>query len=330
MKTGRIITLLTVFVATVSSFAQKQLTVVNEDTGESFEVTVPEGLRIYEYNENWLDSIPYLIEHARNREVWAYENLARCYRYGIGVEKCITNAMIYYDKANVDAMELAEEAYEADPTDEFGFLNHLMENLGKKEMSIDEAIAKIKEYPNPKPSWMGIMMAIFDNRHVEDLESYIRSSIDWDTVTGDELLACIACLVILRPDTLSIMSRPPKPEFMKHLIMAAEKIPVLYKIGGDKYWDLYRDCPDDEQAMKSAFDLYHKAYLYGLLEMRGAIAVLDYRDENTLYDGFPFTEDELAHLDSFYSKECRLHFHEPSIIEEAVYDGNPVELIEEE
>lgn len=61
MKTNRIITLLMVLVTTITTFAQKQLTIINEDTGDSFEVTVPEGLKIYQYNENWLDSIPYLM-----------------------------------------------------------------------------------------------------------------------------------------------------------------------------------------------------------------------------------------------------------------------------
>ena len=43
------------------------MTIRNADTGESFEVSVPDGLkiRIDEYNSNWLDSIPYLVEHAR-------------------------------------------------------------------------------------------------------------------------------------------------------------------------------------------------------------------------------------------------------------------------
>lgn len=139
MKISRIITLLTVVIATVSAFAQKQLTIYNEDTGESFEVTVPDGLKIYQYNENWLDSIPYLMEHVRNREPWAYENLARCYRFGIGLEKSIVNAMIYYDKAEVNERELAENAYASDPTDELGFMNYLMEGLDKKRITVEEA-----------------------------------------------------------------------------------------------------------------------------------------------------------------------------------------------
>lgn len=336
MKTNRIITLLMVLVTTITTFAQKQLTIINEDTGDSFEVTVPEGLKIYQYNENWLDSIPYLMEHVRNKESWAYENLARCYRYGIGVEKCLTNAMIFYDESDLRAMDIAEEAYANDPTDELGFMNHLMEGLSKEKITIDEGLVMIDEYPDPKPSWMVKMKTIFANRDAEDLEAYIKSTIDWDAITGDEILVSVACLMILRPDTPSVTSRPPKPEFMQHLTMVAEKIPVLYMKAGDRYWELYEDCPTDEQAMRSAFELYHNAYLYGLLDMGGAIAVLDYRDANSLYDGFPFTQEELAHLDSRYSKELRERWHEPCVeeelivVEEGEWDENPIELIEEE
>lgn len=335
MKTNRIITFLMALIVAISVSAQKQLTIVNEDTGESFEVTVPDGLKIYQYNANWLDSIPYLMEHVRNKESWAYENLARCYRYGIGVEKCIINAMQYYDKAGIDEMKLAEEAYEMNPTDELGFMNHLMENLDKKRMTIEDAMEQIENYPNPQPRWVQRMKEIIDNRNVEDLEEYIKSTIDWDTITGDELVASIASIMILKPNSISIWSKPSSPELMRILSLAANKIPMLYDIVGDRYMELYEDCPSYEQALKNAFEMYHNAYQHGLLEMIGAVSVLDYRDANPLYEGFPFTQEELAHLDSRYSREYREHFHkscmgEVIVVEEGEWDENPVELIEEE
>lgn len=70
--------------------------------------------------------------------------------------------------------------------------------------------------------------------------------------------------------------------------------------------------------------------------MGGAITVLDYRDANPLYEGFPFSQEELAHLDSRYSKEFRERWNEPCVeeevivVEEGEWDENPVELIEEE
>lgn len=310
MKANRIITFLMAFAAAMSTFAQEQS---------------PEDLTVYQYNEAWLDSIPYLMEHVRNKEAWANMNLARCYRYGIGVDKCFTNAMMYYFMTNAEEQELATKAYEADPTDEFGMMNHLLENLEKGRLTVEEASALIDGYPDPKPSWMVRMKTIFDHRNDEDLEGYIKSTTDWDNFTGDEIMAAIGCLMTLRPETPLPQSRPATPELLNHLALIAGKLPMFYMITGDKYWNLYKDSPDNEEAMKEAFEMYHKAYLHGLLDMGGAIAVLDYSDVKPLYAGFPFTQAELAHLDGLYSPELRQHLHTPAVEEEVVIEEVVVE-----
>lgn len=71
--------------STMLMFADKKLTVRNSDTGESFEVTLPDGLKNYQINSYWLDSIPYLQEHARHNESWAYKAIGDCFRNGKGV-----------------------------------------------------------------------------------------------------------------------------------------------------------------------------------------------------------------------------------------------------
>lgn len=89
----------------LSVFADKKMTIRNSDTGESFEVTVPDGLRIYEYNSNWLDSIPYLMEHTRYGEPWAFEALGDCYRYGKGgMTRSFINAIMAFLKADEQAL----------------------------------------------------------------------------------------------------------------------------------------------------------------------------------------------------------------------------------
>lgn len=306
--------------------ADKKMTISCAETGESFEVMVPDGLRIYEYNGNWLDSIPYLLEHARNQEPWAYENLGRCYRYGIGTDKSITNAMIYYDLSDISASKLAEEAYASDPSDEFGLMNHLMEELDRKRMTLEEAMAFLDSLPGTLPNWTVRMKNIFSNRDTEDIERYILSTIDLQRITSDELVASIACLIILKPDAILYHSKAPSPDFMEKLTTVAPKIPRLYAMAGDKYWSLYEDCPDNEDALRNAFDMYHKAYHYALLDMSDAVAVLDYRDEHPLYEGFPFSQEELAHLDSMYSKEFRNELKEPCVEEVVIVE----EVVEEE
>lgn len=309
----------------LTAMADKKMTISCAETGESFDVNVSD-FKIYEYNANWLDSIPYLLEHARNHEPWAYENLGRCYRYGIGTDKCITNALIYYDKSDVDANDLAEEAYASDPTDEMGLMNHLMEELDKRRITIEEAATTLDSYPGTLPSWASRMKTIFDNRDTVDIEKFILSTIDLNTITADELFASIACLMILKPDAIPYYSKAPSPDYMEKLSIVAPKIPRVYAMAGDKYWSLYEDCPENQDALRNAFEMYHKAYLYALLDMSDAVAVLDYRDEHPLYEGFPFSPEELAQLDSMYSKEFRNELKEPCVVEVVIVE----EVVEEE
>lgn len=170
------------------------------------------------------------------------------------------------------------------------------------------------------------MKRILDNHNIEDLETFVKSLVELSTITADELAASVASLMILRPDTPSISSRPASPEFLNKLTLVAEIIPAFYGIVGNKYWAQYEDCPRDESAMKNAFEMFHKAYLHGLLEARGAVEILDYRDNNQRYEGFPFSQEELTHLDGFYSKEYRTHFKSSCIFEECVVE----EITEEE
>lgn len=64
---NRLITVAAILLSSFAVMADKKMTLSNIDTGESFEVSVPDGLKIsiQEYNSNWLDSIPYLVEHAK-------------------------------------------------------------------------------------------------------------------------------------------------------------------------------------------------------------------------------------------------------------------------
>lgn len=110
------------------ALADKKITVSNTDTGESFEVTVPDGLKIYEYNPEWLDSIPYLLERARYGEPWAYEALGDCYRYGnSGVQQSIFKALVYYGLSGINLEEMATNISKDNPRDQLGLVYKLID-----------------------------------------------------------------------------------------------------------------------------------------------------------------------------------------------------------
>lgn len=130
----RCISFFIVMLCAVSAFAEKKMTLRNTDTGESFEVTVPDGMRMYQYNANWLDSILYLLERARYGEPWAYEALGDCCRYGKGgVKESIINALVYYDKAGKDIEKMGLQAAEETPKDHLGLVYRLIDRIEKED-----------------------------------------------------------------------------------------------------------------------------------------------------------------------------------------------------
>lgn len=196
--------LLLVLLSALTSFADKKMTICNDDTGESFEVSVPDGLKIYEYNSNWLDSVPYLVEHARWKKPWAYEALAECYRYGKGgVEKSMFNAIMSYEEAGMSATKVAEEAFESDPSDELGLINHLMEGLSKKSLTEEQVVSMIDNMLTPIPSWASLLKEILQNSS-DDRISFIKSQLSNERFLSDlDVSQCmtqrhsIKCLQVL-------------------------------------------------------------------------------------------------------------------------------------
>lgn len=126
----RYFTIIILLLSVLSASADKKMTIRNYDTGESFEVSVPDGMRIYEYNSNWLDSIPYLLERARYGEPWAYEALGDCYRYGKGgVDRSMFKALAYYSLSGKDIEEIAKESIKENPIDHLGLIFKLIDKL---------------------------------------------------------------------------------------------------------------------------------------------------------------------------------------------------------
>lgn len=227
MKKNRLYLTL-IAMATVSvSMADKRMTIRCEETGESFEVTVQDGLRIYEYNGNWLDSIPYLTEHARWGEPWAYEALGDCYRDGSGgVKMSIVNALGYYDLAGKDIDAIISGITEIDHDSPFAIMPRFFNYL--EDRNYDKVLCALDTLNE------------FDYHSADILRSYIHRKtekvalseiLEYITSTGTDadaaFFAAGGASICLKLDTI-------KTDISSFIPVLLNKIPFLYSQFGER------------------------------------------------------------------------------------------------
>ena len=330
---NRLITIAAILLSSFAVMADKKMTLSNIDTGESFKVSVPDGLKIsiQEYNSNWLDSIPYLVEHAKWKEPWAFEALAECYRYGKGgVEKSMFNAIMCYEEAGKSATEIAEAAYECDPTDEFGLLNHLMNELDKKRISEEDAIRLINGVITPRADWMVFLADILRQEH-DAREEYIKSRLTPDS-NSDEFLVGFACLAMDDSHIFDKTFINVSDDYMRRIRLFGEKLPPIYDVIADKMWRKYDESIEDkEKFLSAALDCMFHADKMGFLSKHNMYKVLTFSKENGIDERIPFSEEDLARFDAICQREYRGHIKSNVEVEEEAVEmeKSPVELIEE-
>lgn len=279
------------------------MTVRNSDTGESFEVIVPDGLRINGYNTNWLDSIPYLIEHARWHEPWAYEALAECYRYGKGgIEKSIFNAIICYEIGGFSPSEIAKAAYEANPSDELGLLDHLMDLIDKRKISDAEAISLIDSISAPMPKWLNLIKTLLtmdpDNRN-----AFIEASVSPE-MSSDELLICY-CFQNLRGNDSSLNPNDIiTDEQVQKFKLFGDSMPALYDLFGQKLWRLHlRDAENSDKYLDLAFESMFEADKVGFLSKTNMGHILSYYNKHGKERLSMFSEEDFDRFNQLCSDD---------------------------
>lgn len=256
------------------AMADKKMAIRCEETGESFEVTVPDGLRIYEYNGNWLDSIPYLTEHARNGEPWAYEALGDCYRYGKGgVKMSIVNAMGYYDLAGKDIDAIISGITEIDHDSPFAlmprFFNYLEDRNYYKVIC---ALDTLNEYDYHSADILRTYIHRKDDKvALSEILEYITSD---DTDADAAFFAAGGASICLNLDTINA-------DISSFIPVLMNKIPFLYsQFGERKYKNTIKaDTPDgyaedvtiqDIEDRKKAVEYLLKADELGVLSKEAA------------------------------------------------------------
>lgn len=326
MISKRLIHIIVLTIIPLSAFADKVMTVENIDTGESFEVTVPDRLKITQYNTNWLDSVPYLIENARWHEPWAYKALAECYRFGKGgLKKSIFNAMVCYEVGGLSPAEIAKAAYDANPYDEMGLLDHIMERIDKKSISDEEIIGIIDDIPDTKPKWANLIKNTISTDKAERT-AFIEANMSKE-MTSDELLVCFFFLSQQGNESILNSHANIKDEYREIIKLLGENMPILYDIFGEKLWRKHNeDLENSEKYIEFALECMHHADQAGFLSNTNIRHILSYYKEHGRDSITMFSEADLDRFNRLCSDEYSDDVEEDGIVE---VDDCPVELIED-
>ena len=298
---NRIIIVSFLFLSAIVAFAEEKMTICNSDTGESFEVMVPDGLRIYEYNSNWLDSIPYLIEHARWGEPWAYEALGDCYRDGKGgVKMSIVKALGYYDLAGMDIDAIISGIAEIDHDSPFAvmprFINYLEDRNYDKVLC---ALDTLNEYDYHSAD----ILRSYIHRKTEkvalsEILEYITSK---DTDADAAFFAAGGASICLKLDTI-------KTDISSFIPVLLNKIPFLYSQFGERKYKktIKAETPDgyaedatiqDVEDRKKAVEYLLKADELGVLSKEAARLIIDYCTNDSTSDWVMMSEEDWMRIE---------------------------------
>lgn len=270
MNTLKLFSAFALLLTSLLSYAEKKMTIINSDTGESFEVSVPDGMRIYEYNSNWLDSIPYLVEHARNGEPGAYEALGDCYRYGKGgVERSILKALTFYDLADIDIERLSMDLIATKPDDPIGLLYKLSDRMMNHDREGTQCLIDTLSEVGYHDA--EIIRYVSAEDATEEVYDVVAAQILLNSVGADKMFFALAAL---HGGNISV----DKFKDNEQLLWAIpEKFPYLYNLIGEKCYEKYKENPED----RSNLERYQR--MIRCFECADKHGVLKRRNAETLY-----------------------------------------------
>lgn len=288
----RYISLLILFLSVLTASADKKMTVRNSETGESFEVSVPDGLKIYEYNSNWLDSVPYLIARAKYGEPWAYEALGDCYRYGKGgVEQSLCKAFVYYGLSGTNVEEMAMNTVKENPKDHLGLVLRLIDKI---EGCDNEGILCVLDTLNQNKYFEADIL----RRFIIDLDTLsllpvIERNIRTPEVSTDRMIFTLAGCRICDWYPKSIINR-------ENLSLAfASKLPFIFdKIAVESLSDNHEVIDSEKlvEKRKKAIALLKNADKYAMLSREGAKILYKHYMSEQEAGGMILNEDEMERL----------------------------------
>lgn len=299
MKSINYIITICLIAFSLSVFADKKMTLRNSDTGESFEVMVPDGLRIYEYNSNWRDSIPYLMERARHGEPWAHEALGDCYRFGKGgLKRSFMNAIFSYLLAgkNIDELIANIRQNNNDPMAVFLRLIDYVEN-----MDYDRIVCAIDTLNESEYHSADILRKYVSRRkdglkRTEMIEYIANPETDADAC----FFAAAGCRMCEPRDTVKI-------DISWSIQLLFDKIPYLYsEIGVNKYEETLMEETSDCYAVnglgqhsskrRKAVEYLLKADEHAFLSKKAAEYLYHYCTRDSSSDWVTLTDADLYRI----------------------------------
>ena len=296
----RVIIALLFALSAILAMADRKMTVRNSDTGESFEVTVPDGLRIYEYNGNWLDSIPYLMEHARYGEPWAYEALADCYRYGKGgVQRSFFTSLCFDQVAGKDMNVVIAEIREKDNDDPYVIFTRMIDYIERKDYKRIECAIDILHGSGYHDA---DILLQFTNGNGAGISKHEVIEYIIDKNTGGD-----ACVFAAGGFMMSEHNDTAKIEMDWALPLLLEKIPYLYSVIGEKaYKNTIKSDDSDGYAEDStekdigdrrkAVEYLMKADEHAMLTKEGARLLCHYCTQDPTSDWVQMADEDLYRI----------------------------------
>lgn len=296
---NRLFIIAVLLLSTFAVMADKKMTIQNADTGESFEVMVPDGLRIYEYNGNWLDSIPYLVEHARYGEPWAYEALAECHRHGKGgVKRSFLNTLFYYELAGKDIESSLKEIEQSNHDDPVAIFARVINYLESDE--IEHALCAIDTLHNFDYHSADILSKYIRKEGKTELEDVLKYATDPATDPDASVFAIVGYALSNKNDSTKV-----DISWSRSLLM--DKIPFMYSyVGRNKYRDTIKsETPDgyaenapekDVEDRRKAVEYFLKADEYGALTKDAARLLNHYLTYDSTSNWVNLSEEDMYRI----------------------------------
>ncbi|MDE7349913.1 MAG: hypothetical protein K2N25_02510 [Muribaculaceae bacterium] len=237
---------------------------------------------------NVADSIPAIIEEVKNGDRSHMKTLAEAYRYGVGVEKSLINALICYDIDDVNVVEETRRTYAEDPNDEFSAAFILLDIYDKR--GAQKALEELKARNLPNEGWAAMMKKILSYSG-DDISTFILSLINKDT-SVDERFIAFSCYIINNKDG------DEEQIAMTITNAMVEEVPFFYNKTGEYKLREYLESPEgNDDKLRAGLLDFKKANDTGFLRPINARKIFKEEIQDRIDLTTIFSTEELEQLE---------------------------------